>query len=171
MSELSVLYVPTDIESAWELWRANCGPCAVAAVLGREVAEVRDLFAGWPGYTNPTMIRTAMQRAGCSVSKGSIDTVADGLGFVQFEGPWEAGGVRAAYRHTHWVGLGRRKLDLGNGEVSADSVLFAYDAASGGDLGGWLPLDLYSEFVAPLYFEPKATGWRFRQVFEVKPIA
>lgn len=161
------LYVPTDIREQHDAWGANCGPFAVAALLGRQVADVRKIFTGWPGYTNPTTIRTAIMRAHRTVSKTTLEHVRSGLGFVQFEGPWEKGGARAAYAHTHWVALARRTVEIAPGEFGGDPVLFVYDTASGGDLGGWLPIEVYSEHVAPLYFEPKATGFRFRQVLEV----
>lgn len=35
---------PADIEEAHEQWKANCGPAALAAVLGRSVASVRPVF-------------------------------------------------------------------------------------------------------------------------------
>lgn len=159
------LYVPTDINEAHDAWRANCGPCAVAALLGREVNAVRELFEPWPGYTNPTLIKAALKRAG----KTCVPTLADalrtnGLGMIQWEGPWEAGGARAAYRHTHWVGLAWRFVE----PVRTGPVLFVYDAAIGAR-GGWLPLDFFSRRIIPLYLEdqPKATGWRFRQVLEI----
>lgn len=152
------LYVPTDVDEAYGAWRANCGPCAVAALLGREVNAVRELFEPWPGFTNPTLIRRAVERAGRRIATSTEKTVQSGLGFVQFEGPWEAGGARAAYRHTHWVALARGR-----------ETLMVYDAAAGED-GGWVQVGLFSALIIPLYLEsePKATGWRFRQVLEVE---
>jgi hypothetical protein len=47
-------------------------------------------------------------------------------------------------------------------------MLFVYDAAAGRD-GGWVGIGAFSALVIPLYLEgePRATGWRFRQVLEV----
>ena len=157
------LYNPPDIDEAHEQWRANCGPCAVAAVLGRDMGKVRELFEPWPGYSNPTLIRRAVERAGKRLLPATIETVETGLGFVQFEGPWEAGGARAAYRHTHWVGLARRSRHDGE-----PPQIFVYDAAAH-EVGGWITLEAFGRVGIPMYLEdePKATGWRFRQVFEV----
>ena len=166
-TETSVtLYVPSDVETAYAAWKANCGPCAVAAVLGREVNDVRELFVPWPGYTNPTAIRRAFERAGRRVTPNTEETVQLGVGFVQFEGPWEKGGARAAYRHTHWVGLARRHH--GGDDAGAGPVLFVYDAAVGAS-GGWVQVGAFSALIVPLYLadEPGATGWRFRQVLAV----
>lgn len=157
------LYVPTDVDEQHDSWGANCGPAAVAALLGREVAGVRELFEPWPGYTNPTLVKRALERAGRRVTKSTEQEVQQGLGFVQFEGPWERGGARAAYRHTHWVALARRQwLNTGR------SVLMVYDAAVG-ENGGWVQIEVYSAQIAPLYIanDKGATGWRFRQVLEV----
>lgn len=165
---MTALYVPTDVDEAHAAWKANCGPCAVAALLGREVNAVRDLFEPWPGYTNPTKIKEALKRAGKTCVPSSAEALrTNGLGFVQFEGPWEAGGARAAYRHTHWVALARRFSPVPEG-MSPRPLLFVYDVAIG-SRGGWLPLDFFSRRIIPLYLEdqPKATGWRFRQVLEV----
>jgi len=170
---VSLLYVPTDVDEAHDAWKANCGPCAVAALLGREVNAVRELFEPWPGYTNPTKIREALKRAGKMCVPTSAEALhTSGLGFIQFEGPWEAGGARAAYRHTHWVALARRFAVVPDPTTGLDQPpqphLFVYDAAVC-DQGGWILLDFFSRRIIPLYLEdqPKATGWGFRLVLEV----
>lgn len=159
---MSDLYVPTDVDEAYDAWGANCGPCAIAAVLGRQVNDTRDLFEPWPGYTNPTLIKRAIERADRRWIISFENTVQNGLGFVQFEGPWEKGGARAAYRHTHWVGLARRPW------CGGDPVLMVYDAAAG-ENGGRVQIGAFSAIVMPLYLEhkPKATGWRFRLVLGI----
>jgi len=157
------LYVPTDVDEAHEAWGANCGPCALAAMLGRQVNAVRELFEPWPGYTNPTLIKRAVERAGRRWVLSWEKAVQAGLGFIQFQGPWEKGGPRAEYRHTHWVALARRPW-CGGGPV-----LMVYDAAAG-EAGGWVQIGAFSGLVMPLYLErmPKATGWHFRLILEVK---
>lgn len=160
------LYVPTDVDEQHEVWGASCGPAAVAALLSREVAAVRSLFEPWPGYTNPTLIKQAITRAGFSARASTERSVLNGLGFVQWEGPWEAGGARAAYRQTHWVALARRPCR--NAAPSSLVELYVYDTAAGEE-GGWVSIGAFSALITPLYLErkPGATGWRFRSVLEV----
>ena len=107
----SGLYVPRDVDEAGAAWGANCGPAALAALLGREVAGVRELVQPFKGYMTPTAMQAALDRAGAAWVKAKVapgwrgNSGGRALVFIQFEGPWTRPGVpaRAAYQHTHWI--------------------------------------------------------------------
>jgi uncharacterized protein (DUF433 family) len=107
-----------DFERANQEWSANCGPGALAAILNLTLVEARPHFGpGWPGYTNPTAMRSALLSSGCrftvlqrGFSGYPLPWPRYGLARIQWEGPWTQPGVpmRARYRYTHWVGTARR---------------------------------------------------------------
>lgn len=153
----SALYVPPDADHAHAQWKANCGPCALAAVLGRPLAALRPLFPDYPRrpWTNPTHMRAALDRAGAGYRTATAsDTNWSGtlLLFVQWVGPWSAPGVpvAAAYRNTHWIG------------TKAGAV---YDV----NAGDWMtPEEWRTDFVLHiLRHVPNATGWYVRTAIAV----
>lgn len=106
-------YVPTDLDAAYEAWGCNCGPAALAALLGVECEAVRALFPGFEKrrYVNPThMLQALLQlpgRADGTINSRNPQRPEFGLLFVQWGGPWLKPGVPigAAYRHTHWIAV------------------------------------------------------------------
>jgi hypothetical protein len=148
------LYLPRDIDEAHDLWGANCGPTALAALLGLDCKNVRLAFnAGgkWPGYTNPSKMEAACRALGANVrwtspgleppASATLPAQGCGLIHVQFTGPWEKW-PREAYRHTHWIAFDwRRTLDR-YGAPEGDPVLFTFDC-NWGPFGAWMPLDLW----------------------------
>lgn len=161
------LFGPPDVDQAYSAWGANCGPAALAALLGCEVAKVRPLLGDdWPGYTNPTHLRKALAAAGWQVSKRTfadhrevIETGSAGLAHVQFSGPWEAGGARAAYRHTHWISY----------RVTGDGLMVFDINAVELPGNGWLPVAEWDEGVAPQLYPKKCTGHYVRLWMEAFP--
>lgn len=150
------LYDPPDINIAHREWKANCGPCALAALLGVPVTAVRPYFPAFPEkpWCNPTGMKSALELAG--VQHGRPEYPEEfprcGLAFLQLEGPWEAPGVpvTVAYRHTHWVAVRDRWVyDVNAGEWQIDA---AWDE------------DTMSAVVA---HTKRATGWRVRTGLEV----
>jgi hypothetical protein len=137
-------------------WGANCGPTALAALLGREVETVREALQPWPGYTNPTKIKSALGELGYDW-RVATEPGFFGLAFVQWCGPWEAV-TRAAYRRTHWIAFRRRTV----------GPLCAYDC-NWGEAGGWSTLDEWGSVLAPVLLPKGSTGWRYRLVLEVRP--
>lgn len=95
-----------DLLRASLAWRCNCGPSALAAVLGISLEQVRPLIPNFEerGYTSPTMMRHAIDNAGQRFLSGD-GWPSRGLVRIQFTGPWTADGAnpRWAYRYTHWV--------------------------------------------------------------------
>lgn len=132
------LYTPPDCAQAYNDWKANCGPAALASLLRKTMAEVRDYFPRFPGkpWVNPTHIKAAMELAGVKYTATKKDETgqhvcpAYGLCFIQFDGPWSGdyAKILEAYRHTHWVavsqtiGLPTRMYD-----INADGWLSQHD--------------------------------------------
>jgi hypothetical protein len=87
------LSYPTDIERAARRWQANCGPCALAAVLGVPVQRAQALLPDWPGYTTITCVKAALAR----VTAVGARLPSDGLVFLQWGGH-DHKPVKAQYR-------------------------------------------------------------------------
>jgi hypothetical protein len=101
-------YVPPDLDAAYEEWGCNCGPAAVAALLGKTCAEVRPYFPRFDvkRYANPSDLQYALRelRVPFTVTK---EWPRRGLVFVQWGGAWLKPGVPigAAYARTHWIAV------------------------------------------------------------------
>lgn len=102
-----------DMELANEIWGANCGPGAIAAMCHMTLEEVRPFMGDFEQkhYTNPTLMWDVLHRLGVGFTRrvgnlGQDNFPSYGLARIQWTGPWTRPGVpaRAAYRHTHWVG-------------------------------------------------------------------
>jgi hypothetical protein len=157
-----------DAIRAHKEWGANCGPGALAAVLGKTLDEVHPHLPGFDqkGYTNPAMMRAALisLRARYKVFVRTGGWPLYGLARVQWEGPWTAPGVpaRVAYRHTHWVGVNARNPEnIGIFDINAMNS------------GGWIAfahwmVDLVPWLLAEI--EPKSDGrWHFTHAVEITP--
>lgn len=152
-----LLYCPPDADEARAVWRANCGPIALAALLGRPVMGVREFFPRFPKqpWTNPTHMKAALDLAGRR-HRTTTTKVPLALWFIQWDGPWLAPGVpvTVAYRHTHWIAAARGLV---------------YDA----NAGEWITRAEWEAEVVPhlLSYRQQATGWRVRTGIEVLPEA
>lgn len=165
-----VAYTAADAERANDVWGCNCGPGAIAGVLGLTLDALRPNLCGFEAkrYTNPTLMWEILRKLGVRFrSSGKGSTWPDfGLARIQWEGPWTAPGVpaRAAYRHTHWVGAYRLPGHLAGIEI--------FDINAIGD-GGWIPLQNWRERLVPWLLEqcePKASGgWYITHSVEIKP--
>jgi hypothetical protein len=103
------LYIPPDVDEAYDTWSASCGQAALAAVLRCPAHGVRAYFPGHAerGYTTPTHMGKALDLAQQHWAQiRELSQLCYGLAFVQFTGKWTQPGVpvAAAYRHTHWIG-------------------------------------------------------------------
>lgn len=98
---------PADLPEAIEGWGANCGPAAIAALLGLTLAAVRPHLAGFEnrGYMNPTHVKVSLRALGHEprLTPALDRWPVTGLAFVQWGGPWRV--VAEAYRHTHWIAV------------------------------------------------------------------
>ena len=101
-------FTAADAVRAYDAWGCNCGPGALAAVLGISLDEVRPMIPDFDAkrYTNPTMMNVALRASGREWKKVGAVWPAYGLVRLQWEGPWTEPGVpmAARYRYTHWVG-------------------------------------------------------------------
>lgn len=160
-----------DAERAHTEWGCNCGPAALAAILEMTLDEVRPHMGDFEGkrYTNPTLMLNTLHRLSVVFSYrgghlGRSNWPAYGLARIQWEGPWTKPGVpaRAAYRHTHWVGVnGRSRDDIG-----------IFDVNALGNGSGWCPLQDWSDDIVPWILKecaPRADGgWHITHAVEVQ---
>lgn len=163
------LYTPPDVADAHELWGANCGPAALAAILGQPVMTMRPFLADFATrpFMTPTQLSAALRAAQqpFRVRRHLSEARPQyGLLFVQWEGPWTQPGVpvRAAYTHTHWVGVA----------WTADQGQMLYDVNAGDDArwGGWCAARTWALHIVPAICEgiPGADGgWFVRWACDV----
>lgn len=103
-----------DVQRAAEEWNCNCGPGALAALLGMTLGQVRTVITGFEerGYMSPTMMRAAVEAAGLRIicddrreCRSPSLFPPERLIRIQWEGPWTKpeGNPRWAYGATHWI--------------------------------------------------------------------
>lgn len=158
-------------ERAHDEWGCNCGPGALAAILHLTLDEVRPHIGDFErkGYTNPTMMLSALESVGARFrSRGLADNVKSldwpryGLARIQWEGPWSQPGMnpRWGYCHTHWVGAARKIDRVG---------IFDINCIQNGS--GWVDLLDWQEMVVPWLLKncvPRANGkWHLTHTIEV----
>lgn len=165
----ALAFTLADAERANDEWGANCGPAALAAVLGKPLGDVRPHLVGFAlkGYTNPTMMFDALRSLDIQHKRNKPSTSRGcpwpkfGLAHIQWEGPWTKPGVpmRARYRYTHWVGAcARNPSDVGIFDINAMNS------------GGWVSLDDWSATIVPYILKnvPRATGgWHITHSVEI----
>lgn len=165
-----------DVERAQVEWGCNCGPAALAAVLGMTLDEVRPHLGDFEAkrYTNPTLMLDIVKRlrpmrfrwwtvrAGEGVFPSFFPTF--GLARIQWTGPWTEPGSnpRWAYRQTHWIGTNARKPDnIGIFDVNAMNS------------GGWIGFRDWRETLVPWLLNecvPRADGGLFiTHCVEIQP--
>lgn len=164
-----IRFTAADADRAAEQWGANCGPGAIAAILGMTLDEVRPHMGDFEakGYTNPTLMFETLNRIGVTwrAMRGVKRWPCYGLVRVQWEGPWTQPGVpmRARYRYTHWVGADARN--------PANIGIFDINAIANGT--GWCSLEHWSQILVPWLLSeavPRANGrWHLATVIEVTP--
>lgn len=105
------LYAPSDVEQAFILFGATCGPCAFAALLRREVLEIRSFFPSFPErrFTNLPMMTRAIVSAGFACERVE-DWPDQGLALIC--GPEK-------YHSRHWIAVAGEFIY----EVSLDTWL------------------------------------------------
>lgn len=160
-------FTEADAQRAFDEWGCNCGPGALAAVMGMTLDEVRPHLPGFDEkrYTNPLMMYAALRSIGRPWKRNIIGGHPGfwpcfGLVRVQWEGPWTLPGVpqRARYRYTHWIGAAR-----GNGGVG----VFDINCMNNGT--GWVALDDWTSTVVPAITSEykRATGaWHITHSLE-----
>ncbi len=163
MSRMPTLVTEEDAYSAWELWHANCGPGAIAGILGLTLDALRPHMGDFErkGYTNPTLVYAALDSLGVEWRKLGRAWPDYGLVRVVWEGPWTEPGVpaRAWYRQTHWIGTSLIRGARG---------IFDINCINNGT--GWVSLPDWERVVVPWLTDEikRATGaWHVVNGIEV----
>jgi hypothetical protein len=146
-----------DADRANDKWGANCGPGAIAAIMGMTLDELRPHMGDFEQkhYTNPTLMWQILDRIGAvwKLAKPVKNFPSYGLARVQWHGPWTAPGVppRVAYRHTHWIAAqwSESKQEFGIFDINCMRS------------GGWVALSDWQDIIVPWLLKecvPKASG-------------
>jgi hypothetical protein len=174
LRQIPLAFTLAEAHAASEAWGANCGPGALAAVLGLALDAVHPHLEKFDQkrYTNPSMMRVALRSLGVDhewrVGRFGLFP-SYGLARVQWDGPWTKPGVppAAAYRHTHWVGSAMPDRAVSDPH---DVEIFDINAMC---VGGWIDLPQWSTQLVPWLLkqcEPKATGaWWLTHIVEITP--
>lgn len=140
-------------------WGCNCGPGALACILGITLDEVRPIVeaVGFADkqYMNPTMMQQSLgkkllcKRPVYEKDRSQTQFPYHGLARIQWTGPWTAAGANPkwAYGNTHWIASGGKKsgeieiFDINSGMVSLkkwidETVPFIVKDIQRAD-GGW----------------------------------
>jgi hypothetical protein len=112
---LKLRFGQAEVEAAHNEWGCNCGPAALAAVMGLTLDEVRLCLGDFEerGYMNVSMMRSAIAAAGGRIN-GEVDCGPGrdfyplgrfGLVRIQRGGPWIIDGKPARWAATasHWI--------------------------------------------------------------------
>lgn len=165
-----------EADKAYEDWGCNCGPAALAAILGLTLDEAHVLIPDFDGkrYTNPTMMFKALEAARreytgrtYKVDSATTEFPHYGLVRIQWNGPWTQPGVpmAARYRYTHWVGAQRSQWTM------PDNVgIFDINCINNGT--GWCALRDWEAVIVPVITEQyrRADGrWCITHAIEVEP--
>ena len=154
-----------DGERAADEWGANCGPGALAAIMGMTLDEVRPHMGDFESkhYTNPSLMNAALRSINRPWRKIGAAWPNYGLVRIQWEGPWTKPGVpmRARYRHTHWIGAETGRSGIG---------VFDINCMNNGT--GWCSLEDWSAVIVPHILQvcvPRASGkWHVTHAIEVE---
>ena len=159
------LYSPTDTHAASDKWGANCGPSAIAAAFGLDVAAVRKAVSGkrgtFAGYMGIPDVQRACSTLGRAIKRAVsrpgpiVGWPHEGthLAMVAVDGPWRDNKFEAA----------RRRHLVAAQWSSASGIWRVYDV----NAGSWLPSLAWSRLVMdPLASDqrvyPETTGrWDF----------
>lgn len=159
-----------DGERAWREWGCNCGPAALAAIMGLSLDQIRPHMGDFETkhYTNPTLMYAALNSVGAVWRNEGrrCDWPVYGLARIQWEGPWTEPGVpvRARYRHTHWVAV-QHPLH------SPDVGIFDVNCLNNGS--GWVSEQDWNSILVPHLLAacvPRANGkYHITHHIEIEP--
>lgn len=158
-------FTAEDSDRAFDEWGANCGPGALAAIMGMTLDEVRPHMGGFENkrYTNPTLMNQALRSIGRPWKKIGAGWPSYGLVRIQWEGRWTNPGVptRVRYRYTHWVGA----------STFGDEAIAVFDINSMSNGTGWCSLDDWSRIIVPFLvqqYSGASGGWHITHSVEVE---
>jgi hypothetical protein len=159
-------FTADDAVRASDEWGANCGPAALAAVLGKSIDDVRLMIPCFDvkHYTNPTMMIAALRASGRRFHRVPHDEYLPMWGVlrIQWGGPWMRPEVpeRARYGYTHWIAVSN----------CADGSEWAFDINCI-SVGGWVTWREWCDVTVPYIIRngvPRGDGsWSITHAFEV----
>jgi hypothetical protein len=162
-------------QAAADEWGFNCGPGALAALLGKTPDEIRPHLGDFERkrYLSPTMMADALRSLGVGFRRAyeCAELVHNrrppmpnfGLVRVQWDGPWCKPGVpmAARYGHTHWIATV-------NHLPTYSCAVFDINATC----SGWIPWVEWAARLVPWLLkqtQPRATGeWWATQCWEIQ---
>ena len=176
----SPAHLLTVVELDANPW-ASCGPAALAALLGRSLADIRHAFPRQTEastWTNLAMMGRALAALGARHS--ATGTAPDlehpaklwprhGLVLIQFCGSWSQMPVShpAQLQRSHWIAV----MNARGASLSYEPAVFDINLVAAGH-SGWVTREGWDRTVAPQlaeHFGKKATGqWWVRAGIEVK---
>ncbi len=179
MNKIELPFTEHDAQRAYDDWFCNCGPSALAFILGITLEQVRPFVdaAGFASkrYMSPTMMKAALNKSGARFTENRIAHLLieqmrfpkHGLARIQWEGPWTMPGANPkwAYWHTHWVASRQQK-----GVNDADKVMAILDPVIFDINGGLMKFSEWVEDVVPALTAaiPRADGdWFVTHSWEV----
>lgn len=166
-------FTEADAHRAFREFGCNCGPSALAAILGKTLEEIRPAVetVGFAEkrYMSPTMMAKAIPLAGGQITARHVHNATAprtlrwpqaGLVRIQWTGPWTAPGSNPkwAYRQTHWVASWKEPAD-------PEPLLFDVNA-------GRIWLSNWTAHIVPLLTGaiPRADGgWYVSHSWEITP--
>lgn len=166
MQKTDLKFTLEDAQAASDAWGFNCGPAAIAAIVGMTPAELRPRLFDFEKkhYTNPKLMYKILN--GLCVEYRTISNLwpAWGLVRVQWMGPWTEADRPAEERsrHSHWIGSYIDAMD--------NVLVFDVNCLC---VGGWVVLPEWRDQVVPWLLkqvEPTAYGtWYPTHIFEITP--
>ncbi len=171
-------YQPSAVDEQWQEWGANCGPSAIAALVGREVKDVRAVVerlangdknkrcgrSGWwlghmhAGHLSDTLCELGLEPRRTNFKPGEGRWPKKGLAMIQTEGPWchPPSKSTARFRYTHTIAVVDAGPAIG---------ITVYD----GNVEAWVKEKWWAEKVMKglVEGEKRATGWHVMMTLEV----
>lgn len=173
------IFTPTDMDDANIAWLANCGPGALAALLGVQVMEVRPRFPHFPekARTNLTQMQEAMGRSRRETPAPPVELAPAGpfprieraaMVQIQWTGRWTSPAANARYawadmlKNSHWTAA----------RMTPAHGLWVYDVnfnIDGPVSGGWMPVAAWERNIAPSMIKEKKsrTGWYAKEILHL----
>ena len=145
-------YSPSDLTSARESYKANCGPAAFSAIYRLSITDVMRFFPHFPTRSWTTLgdMKSALTNAGLQFSVENGGLPKYGLALLQLRINDRPLHPYFSLSQTHWVGVCENCF---------------YDV----NWGGWLPVELWEELVlADLQFGSRPVlDWHVRNSLSI----
>jgi hypothetical protein len=145
-------YSPSDLDEAYALFNATCGPASFSAIYRSSVKRVMRFFPHFPSrdWTTIGDMRKALTAAGLSHEDADNNLPKYGLALLQLRVNDRPLHPLYSLAQTHWVAVCENCF---------------YDA----NWGGWLPIQFWEELVlAELQFGSRPVSrWDVRNAIEV----